>query len=324
MFRLIAKKRDLPLIGLLLTALTTPAHALDCDRMELISGWGAGGGTDRFLRNLAPALSEVVGVPIKVLNITGAMADIARQETMSRPADGCTLVAVTNDAVTADVEGIAQVSIVTDLVPLHRAHMDVGLIHVRPDGPFASWQELVEWAKANPGKLNMGGTGVGFDELANSTPLNSAGVADYNYIPYDAAGTMHADLMGGRLHGMMDEISVIKGMIDAGQIKPVLVLAHERLEVLPDVPSAGELGLEVPASLWRGAAVKMGTPLEIIEELSEKLMEAAAKPSYAQFEADQMLDVAPGGKIAWRPFTKAVAIEYAQRKRAHDMAAAPQ
>lgn len=291
------------------------AHALDCRNIEMIATWGAGGGTDIFMRAIAGPLSEVLDVPVKVINVTGAMGESGRQELMSRPADGCSLVNVEPDTMTGEILGQTEISLITDLIPVFRAHVDIGLIHAQA-GEFGTWDELVTFGEANPGTLNMGGVGtVGSDRAGIELTLQEAGIDNINYIPYDSAATMHADLLGGRLHGMYDEMSAVKDMVEAEQIEPLIVINDKRLGMLPDVPAAGELGYEVSYSNWRGLAVKEGTPEETVAELSDALMEAAQFESYREYESSRVLDLVEDGQLGHEEFEEVVQREFEQLKQ---------
>jgi putative tricarboxylic transport membrane protein len=302
------------IVGALIWA-AQPASALDCRNVELISAWGAGGGTDTFLRMVAEPLSEELGIPVKVINIEGSMGEVARRELMSRPADGCSLVSVDPDVLTTEIEGQTEISLITHLTPVFRGHVDIGIIHGKA-GEFDSWDELVTWAKENSGNLNAGGTGaVGLDRTALEITLSEAGVEDFNYVPYNAAGEMHADLLGGRLHAMYEELGPIGGMVEAGQVKPLIVINDKRLDVLPDTPAAGELGYTIAPSNWRGIAVQAEVPDEIVQQLSAALMKATEDPKYREYERQRLLDLKPDGKLGADDFKRAVIEEYELKKQ---------
>jgi putative tricarboxylic transport membrane protein len=266
---------------------------LACRSIEYIVGWGAGGGSDNFARAISPGVGEALGIPVKVINIPGGNAIPAMQQVLARPADGCTIFGISTDVVTNEAVGLTELSH-EDLTPLIRAHVDVAMLLVDEEDRFDSWQDVLSYAKENPGDLLVGATGAaGYDEIALGILLESAGIA-YRYIPYESGPSMHADLLGGRLDIAYEEISVIFSMIDAGQVKPVMVIAEQRVGRFPDVVSAGELGYEVPPLQWRGVAAHGATPREVAETLERALLEAVTSGSYREFEERRMLDLFPG------------------------------
>ena len=264
-----------------------------CRSVEWIVGWGSGGGSDRFARSIAPGVADQIGVPTKVINMPGASSIVAQEEVLKRPADGCTIFSITPDQLTNEITGLTELSH-TGLTPIMRAHVDIGMMHAKTDGKFASWDAVVEHAKANPGQLLVGGTGAAsFDEIVAAVVMGPAGL-EYQYIPYESSKEMHADLLGGRLDVIYDEVSVMASMIEAGQVEPLIVLSQTRLDKFPDVPSAKELGYDVPPSLWRGTAVKSGTPAETVTMLEQAFMAAADSDAYKEFEAGRLLNLYPG------------------------------
>ncbi len=266
---------------------------LACRNVEYIVGWGAGGGSDNFARNIAPGVSEALGIPVKVINIPGGNAIPAMQQVLSRPADGCTLFGISTDLVTNEAVGLTELSY-RDLIPLMRAHVDVAMLLINGKGHLDSWHDVLSYARENQGELLVGGTGAaGYDEVVLGILLESAGV-EYRYIPYESGPSMHADLLGGRLDVAYEEIGVIFSMIDAGQVKPAMVVAEQRVERFADVASAGELGYEVPPLQWRGVAAHGETPAEIVEILEAALLGVVTSESYREFEERRMLDLFPG------------------------------
>lgn len=271
------------------------AHAQNYPQrsIEWVVGWGAGGGSDLFARSLATPLSEELGVAVAVVNMPGASAIIAHQYVMNQPADGYTLFAITPDLYTNELMGLTTLSY-RDLIPIMRAHVDVGMLHTGDNSSFARWQDVVDYARARPGALQVGGIGAAsFDEAVLTILLESAGL-EFNYIPYESASEMHLDLLAGRIDIMYEEPSSALSLIEDGGIRPLLVATDRRLERFPDVPSAGEFGYEIPPAMWRGVAVKKGTAPEIVAVLERALARAAQAETYVKFEKDRLLDLYPG------------------------------
>ena len=272
---------------------TASAADYPCSSVEWIVGWGAGGGSDSFARSMAPGVADTLGVPVRVINMPGASSIVAQEEVLNRPADGCTIFSITPDQLTNEITGLTELSH-TDLQPIMRAHVDIGMMHARKGGEFGSWDDVIAYAKDNPGELLVGGTGAAsFDEIVVNIVFGAAGV-EFRYIPYEASKEMHADLLGGRLHVVYDEVSVLAGMIEAGQVAPLIVLAESELEKFPGVQAARDLGYQVPPSLWRGAAVKGGTPADVVKMLEGAFMAAADTEAYQTFEEGRLLNLYPG------------------------------
>lgn len=268
------------------------ADDLSCKNIEWIVGWGAGGGSDSFARSIAPAVDEALGTSVTVINMPGAASIVAMEEVVRREADGCTLFSITPDQLANELNGLTDLSY-TNLAPVMRAHVDIGMLHASESGDLSDWQAVTERAETGE-PLIVGGTGAAsFDEIVVDVVLKSAGVP-YRYIPYESASDMHTDLIGGRLDLVYDEVSVMDALFKAEQVRPVLTLADKPLKDHPDVAAAGEVGVAVPPSLWRGVSVKAGTPQAAVAKLEAAFLQAANSETYQEFEEKKMLNLAPG------------------------------
>ena len=261
--------------------------------IEVIVGWGAGGGTDVFARGICPEAEKILGVPLAVVNMPGANSVTATEYVLSQATDGYTVFAITSDLLTAQASGLMK-DAVENLDPLIRAHVDVGIIQVGQNSPFETWDEFVEYAKENPGDVAVGGTGsASYDDIAVQVIMKSAGL-DINYVPFDSAAEMHAALLGGHRMAMHEETGPAIGYIEAGEAWPILVAVDQRLEAYKEVPCATELGIDYVPMQWRGIAVKKGTPDDVVKVLEEAFAEAWDTEQYQEFEEERYLDLYPG------------------------------
>lgn len=261
--------------------------------IQWIVGWGAGGGTDVFTRALVKGVQDRLGVPIAVQNMPGASSATAMDYVMNQPADGHTVFSITSDILqNAALKRGAYTF--RDLTPLVRAHVDVGMIQAGPTSPFKTWSELVEHAKANPGRQTWGGTGAGSSDEINAIIVTDAAGVKIKYVPFESASEMHAALLGGHVQAMYEEAGPVIALIEAGRTRPLLVLADKRLDRFPQAPSAKELGYPVPPFLWRGVAVKKGTPPEVVAVLQKAITDTMQTAEYRQFEEKRLLNLYPG------------------------------
>jgi putative tricarboxylic transport membrane protein len=277
--------------------------------IQWIVGWGAGGGTDVFTRALVKGVQDRLGVAIAVQNMPGASSATAMDYVMNQPADGYTVFSITSDILQNAVLKRGAYTF-RDLALLVRAHVDVGLIQASPASPFRNWAELVEHAKANPGKQTWGGTGAGSSDEINSVMIADAAGIKIKYVPFEGASEMLAALLGGHVQAMYEEAGPVIALIEAGRTKPLLVLADKRLDRFPNVPSAKELGYTVPPFLWRGVAVKKGMPPEITATLLKAIEGAMKAPEYQQFEEKRLLNLYPGFMVG-EEFARNTEREYA-------------
>jgi putative tricarboxylic transport membrane protein len=262
--------------------------------VEIIVGWGAGGGTDTYMRAISIQARRLMKNPLVIINMPGASGAKAAEYVQQQPADGYTLwacgsnfpinIALKKTKASAD-----------DFQPIIRNQWDVGMIQTSPDkGRFNSIQELIEYAKEHPDSVSIGGTGAAsYDEIVLSLFAEEAGIT-IKYIPYESAGKMHAAVLGGHLDAMFEEPGPTIDLIESGKLKPLLVFMEEKLKEFPDVPSSTELGFDVTLGIWRGLLCKKGTPPEIVKYLHDIFKASAENSIYQAIEKQRYLHLRPG------------------------------
>jgi tripartite-type tricarboxylate transporter receptor subunit TctC len=236
----------------------------------------------------------MLGVNVNVTNMTGGAGVRASQYVLSQPADGYTIYNFSPEQLINTAFGRENYS--EEFAPLCQVQQDISFFYVNPDGKFKNIDEIVAYAKENPGKVRFTGTTPASpDETIIKLWAQKMGI-EVDYIPYDKAPETHAAVLGGHLEVLHEEPGVILSLIEAGKLKPVLIFAEERLERFPDVPTAKEKGADVTMGRWRGLAVKKGTPQEIIDYLASVMYEASQDPAYTKVAAASLLDIRPGWK----------------------------
>lgn len=259
--------------------------------IEVLVGHGAGGGTDMFARQVTKQLEEILDVNINVVNQEGGAGVVAAQNAFNAPADGYTLIAdaafpITTAAGT-NTHGL------NDFTPIARFQADTYALWVSKD-KYKSIDEFLKAAKEKPGKITVGGTGsLGMDEMTVFM-LGQAAEVDFNFVPMEGSGEMHAGVLGGHLEAMVDEFGPTKSLYDDGSIVPLVVFAEERLEEFPDVPTTVELGWELTDGNERGFYIKNGTDPEIIKALEEAMNKVYESEEYQKYEEESYLHLREG------------------------------
>lgn len=261
--------------------------------VEYVVPWGAGGGSDIFARLICMPARKELGVSLVVINMPGGAGAVGTEYVMKQPVENCTLFGITNDLDVNYLLGRSAYTPHKDMIPIIRAHVDVSSIMTGPKSPAQNWEGLVAYAKKNPKKLTMGGIGaLASDERWGQMVWEAAG-AEVTYVPFDDAGEMHAALLGGHINTIFEEPGVVISMVDKGMLKPAMILTEKRVSRFPDVPAAGEVGV-VPPMMWRGVAVKKGTPPEIVEYLEKVFTKSMEADMYQSFEKSRLLNLYPG------------------------------
>ncbi len=260
--------------------------------IEMVAGWGAGGGTDSFARAIAREMEEILGVTINVVNMEGSSGAIAGDYVANQPADGYTIWAISQYTM-AYASGLTPHALDT-YQPIGRVQADTLTIQVTGDSEFETIDDLVQYAEENPGELSLGGTGAGsVDELSARQFEQATGVT-VNYVPYESAGEMHAALLGGHLDAILEEFGPAIDYINNDEIKPLVIWSEDRIEDFPDIPTTVEKGWDLTDGLSRGLMVHADTPDEIVDILEATLEEAKDKERYKEYEQNSYLHLRDG------------------------------
>lgn len=269
--------------------------------------YGPGGGTDIFARTIGiPARRSLSPMPLVIVNIPGAAGANGMIYTMEQPADGYTITSTGNDLPINDVLKRAKFQgkplTIDDFVPIIRCQYDTATIQVsakksKSKGkPFNNIKDFVKFAKDNPGKVTIGGTGsAGFDEVVVAMFLKAAGI-EAKYVPFDSAGKMHAQVLGGHIDAMFEEFGSTISLLEKGDIKALVVFKEEKVEDkrFAKIPTAPDLGWNVTMGRWRGIGAKVGTPPDRIEYLHQVFKKAMEHSVYKNMEKNLLLDLRPG------------------------------
>ena len=260
--------------------------------IEVSNMFGPGGGTDVFVRTLAIDARRVLKVPLVVTNMTAGQGVASTKYVLDQPADGHTLLAFGPEQIFNAILGRIDYKEFEGVI---MCQMDQSMFHVSKEkGRFKTVKDLIQFAKANPGKIKLGGTGAaGFDEVLVKQFSKKAGV-DITYVPYESASEAKAALVGGHIDLLHEEPGVIISLIDAGTILPIVVFTEQRLKKFADVPTGRELGIDITMGRWRGLAVKKGTPKDRIKILHDGFKRAMESDVYKTVTHSQLLDLRPG------------------------------
>lgn len=251
--------------------------------LRLVVPYPPGGGADGNARLLAQPMSIMLGQPIVVENRPGASGILAANTVLQSPADGYTLLFDTFPYVVNAVLHKLTFDPMKDLVPVSQA-INMPLILVVPDAaPFRNIQELIAFAKANPGKLNYGSYGAGgAAHLAAEMLARDAGI-DWVHVPYKGGAPAMADVLAGRLSAYFTNPITGLAHIQSGKIRALATTGTQRMKILPDVPTISESGYkDFEVVEWNGFFVPAGTPVDIITKLSDTVRLATLQPEVQQ------------------------------------------
>jgi len=242
-----------------------------------------GGGFDLVARVIAEPLAKVMGNPVVVENRPGAGMLLGTEAAAKAEADGYTILlgAKPNIAFNAGLYDKLPYDPRADFVPIGIASFNPYTLVARNDLPFGSLNEILAYARANPGKLTYASAGNGTGQhITAAVTFHLAGV-QVTHVPYKGAAPAYQDLLPGRVDLFFDNSATAQPHIDARRVKPIAVSSAERYAALREVPTVRESGLDFDNETWIGYFVRAGTPPAIVARLRADFDKVLAMPEIA-------------------------------------------
>jgi tripartite-type tricarboxylate transporter receptor subunit TctC len=282
LLHLAAGAAALPAVSRIARAQTYPARPI-----HLIVGFAPSGSADIIARLIAQWLSDRFGQPFVVDNRPGAATNIATELVARAPPDGYTLLNVTTlNAWNATLYENLNFNFIRDITPVSSITRTGGVLEVHPSVPAKSVPEFIAYAKANPGKINMGTGGPGSGPHLYGELFEMMTGVDMVPVHYHGTGPALPDLLSGRLQVIFDLVISSIEYIRAGKLRPLGVTTASRYDVLPDVPPIGDFVPGYEASGWQGIGAPANTPVEIIDKLNKGINAALVDPTFKARLAD--------------------------------------
>ncbi|QKH37648.1 tripartite tricarboxylate transporter substrate binding protein [Achromobacter pestifer] len=257
------------------------AHAAYPDKpVRIVVGFSAGGTTDVIARIMAKELTESLGQSFVVENKPGAGSNIATDQVKRAEPDGYTLlfVAVTS-AINQTLYKNVNFDLTKDFTPVALGAKVPNILVVNPAVPVKTVQELVEYAKKNPGKLAFASSGSGTSiHMAGELFKMQTGI-DVLHVPYKGSAPAVTDLIGGQVQFMFDNMPSAWPHVQSGKLRALAVTTTERSKSAPDVPTMKESGFaNFDVSSWFGLIAPAGTPPDVVNKLNAAMVKALDKP----------------------------------------------
>ena len=257
----------------------TQAQAYPSRPVRLIVGLAAGGGQDIVARLMGQWLSERLGRQFIIENRPGASGNLALEAVANAPSDGYTLALLgVNNAINASLYNKPGFEFLRDIAPV-AGIMRVPLVMVvNPSFPATTVPQFIAYAKANPGKINMGSGGNGTSIHVSGELFKMMTGTDMLHVPYRGGAPALNDLIGGQVQVMFDTMPESIAHIRAGLLRPLAVTTAERAPVLPEVPAVSDFVPGYEASAWYGIGAPRNMPAEIVDKLNREINTGLADP----------------------------------------------
>lgn len=242
------------------------------DEVTVLQGFKAGGGSDALAQLTQPFLSKVLGADFVNEYLPGATGAIAWTRLAKQsPADG-TVISITNTPMlmTNYIMNDAITYSVDEMTPIANVVTDPGIIVVPADSPYETVEDFLAAAEENPGTVTVGNSGVGGDDFFSTILIEQASGLSFQKVPFQGDGPSATAAMGGKVDASFNNLGNVYGHIKAGSLRALAVFTKERLEMLPDVPTMAEKGIDVVAGSSRGYSA----PADIPDDAREQLIAA--------------------------------------------------
>jgi tripartite-type tricarboxylate transporter receptor subunit TctC len=237
--------------------------------VEMTVMFGAGSAADVTARYLADGMAKTLNVPVPVVNRTGGGGAIGYSHVKQQKPDGHSIIWNSNSISSTYHSGVLPFDYQAfDAVA--RVSVETPVIAVRSDAPWKSLKELIEHAKANPGKVRVGNSGTGSHTHFSASALFATGGAKVIDVPF-GEGQAVVNLLGSRIEAVVQLPAALVSHVKSGDLKVLAVLGSKRDPIFPDVPTASELGYAVALDMWRGIAVPKGTPKPVVAKLQDAI-----------------------------------------------------
>ena len=248
--------------------------------IKIIVPFTPGDGPDVIARLIGSKISERLGQPVVIDNKAGASGQIGLDMTAKSPPDGYTLGVglVTNLALAPHAYKSIPYDVLKDFAPVAVGAVNYLALVARPDAPFKNVTEMIQWAKANPGKMTIGTTSTGgLPHMSFELLAYMSGFKFLN-VPYKGNGPVVTDLTGGRLDLGVTSYTSIAGLADAGKLKVLGITNPTRDPALPNLPTIGESVKGYAAPGWFSFVAPAGTPSDIVNKLNDEINRAIKLP----------------------------------------------
>ncbi len=251
--------------------------------ITLVVQASAGGGNDTVARRFAEKLQQIVGQPVIVDNRAGAGGAIGSESVARAAPDGYTLLLITTgETYYKAINKAVKFNVETDFTPIGMLASAPLVLVANSSFPASTLQELVAYAKANPGKVAYGSAGIGSPHHLSGAMLAKAAGVQILHVPYRGTAGAINDVVAGQLALAFSSPAAISQFIEAGKVKPLAVADSKRIAALPNVPTIAESGYpDVKFDNWFGIVGPKGLPPAVVKRLSDAMAQIGRDASFS-------------------------------------------
>jgi tripartite-type tricarboxylate transporter receptor subunit TctC len=271
------------------------AEAYPVKPVRFIHGYAPGGSADITARLIGQWLSDHLGQPFIVESRPGAGSNIGTEAVVHAAPDGYTILLVAPaNAINATLYERLPYNFMQDLAPIAGLIRFPNVMEVNPSVPVTTVQEFIAYAKANPGRINMASSGNGSTIHMSGELFKMMTGITMVHVPYRGAAPALADMIGGQVQVMFDNVPSSLEHIRTGKLRALAVTTAKRSDVLPDLPTVGDFLPGYESSAWYGVGAPRNTSRDIIDLLNREINAGLADPRLKARFAELSAAVIPG------------------------------
>jgi tripartite-type tricarboxylate transporter receptor subunit TctC len=281
--------------------------------VRLIVTYPPGGSSDLMARVYGAKLAELWGQQVIIESKPGAAGSIGMDFAAKQPGDGYTFV-IGNLGPVAVNPQLSQVpyNIDKDFVPVSLISTGPNVLVVRTDSQFKSLKDIIEYARANPGKLNYGTSGPGSVSHLSSEMLKSITKVQATEVPYKGGVLAVQDLLGGQIQFIFSDSLPASAHIRAGKLRALCVTGAEKSALMPEPPTCQEAAPGLVAVNWWGVLFPAGTPKPVVDKLNADTVKALADADVKKKFADLGVEARSSSQPEFAAFIKSEMAKYAK------------
>jgi tripartite-type tricarboxylate transporter receptor subunit TctC len=300
-----ASASALPPLGRVANAQTYPSRPV-----TLLVGYAPGGVNDIVARITGQMVTERLGQPFTIENRPGAGSNLATEAVVRASPDGYTLLeASTSNGWNATLYQNLKFNFIRDITPVASTVKTYNVMVVNPSFPAKTVPELIAYAKANPGKLNMGSAGPGSSPHLYGELFKAMTGVDMVTVHFRGDGPAVPELLAGRIEVMFGSVVTWAEQIKAGTVRGLAVTSASRVQLFPDLPSIGEFVPGYEGTGWQGIGAPKNTPAEIVDKLNGAINAGLADPKYKSRFTDLGAEIFAGSPADFGKFI----VDYTER-----------
>ena len=284
------------------------------ENIEVVIPFSAGGGSDIFARKLIEIIETQHMCPVNLIptNKPGGSGVVGYTYLSSKGDSPYSIATTSSSFYSQPLTGNSPLSCYDDFDFVSHLCKDPTLMVANPARNFADLQAMIDYAKANPGKLKYGGTGNVSDDAILMYMLNDIAGINLVYVPYDSGAEVLAAVLGGHIDLCGISPAEAGEHLSTGSLAPLAVSADRRLDILADVPTFLELNIDINHQQSRGVVMNAGQPQEVLDYYSDLMYRVTETPEWQQFLADNVMMEAYMDTTEYTAFNVELANDYTE------------